>query len=61
MVRGEGETRDLDLLKELAEAMKVSSSCDLGRNAANQVLSSLRLFSREYDIHIKEKKCPYKS
>jgi len=61
VIHGEGEMRDLDLLKELAEAMKVSSLCDLGRNAANQVLSSLRLFSRDYDVHIKDKRCSSKS
>ena len=60
IARGEGKAQDLDLLIELGEAMKIGSICDLGRSAANSVLSSMRLFRHEYDVHIKEKKCPGK-
>ena len=60
IVQGKGNAQDLNLLVELGEAMKVSSICDLGRNAANPVLSSMKLFQCEYDAHIKEKRCPRK-
>jgi NADH:ubiquinone oxidoreductase subunit F (NADH-binding) len=60
IVRGKGNAQDLNLLVELGETMKVSSICDLGRNAANPVLSSMKLFQCEYDAHIKEKQCPRK-
>jgi NADH-quinone oxidoreductase subunit F len=60
IVQGKGNAQDLNLLVELGEAMKVSSICDLGRSAANPVLSSMKLFHYEYDAHIKEKRCPKK-
>ena len=55
-----GKPQDLDLLKELGEAMKTGCICGLGRTAPNPVLSSIRLFRDEYDFHIKEKRCPVK-
>jgi len=56
----EGKALDLDLLAELGAQMQVGSICGFGRSAPNPVLSSIRLFRHEYDIHIKEKKCPWK-
>jgi NADH-quinone oxidoreductase subunit F len=61
VVRGEGEVGDPDLLVELAEAMKVSSLCNLGKGAARALLSSIELFRHEYDVHTREKRCPLKS
>jgi NADH:ubiquinone oxidoreductase subunit F (NADH-binding) len=55
-----GKPGDLDLLIELGEAMKGNSICGLGKNAANPVISSIELFRDEYEIHIKEKRCPVK-
>jgi NADH-quinone oxidoreductase subunit F len=60
IVRGEGEIGDLDLLIELSEAMNVSSLCGVGRSAASAILSSVELFRHEYNVHIREKKCPLK-
>ena len=54
-----GKQQDLDLLVELGEAMKVSSLCALGKTAPNPVLSSLDRFRRDFEIHIKNGKCPY--
>ncbi len=56
-----GSPRDTDLLIELGEAMKMGCICGLGRTAPNPVLSSIRLFRQEYDVHIKEKRCPVNS
>ena len=55
-----GKPQDLDLLYELGEAMKIGCICGLGRTAPNPVLSSIKLFRKEYDVHIKEKRCPIK-
>ena len=55
---GRGEMKDLELLEELAEAVKDASLCGLGQTAANPVLSTLRYFRDEYEEHIKKKKCP---
>jgi len=34
--------------------------CNLGKTIPNPVLSGLRFFRDEYEMHIKEKKCPAK-
>ncbi|MFB3818976.1 MAG: NADH-ubiquinone oxidoreductase-F iron-sulfur binding region domain-containing protein [Candidatus Methylomirabilales bacterium] len=47
----------LDLLQELAEAVKDTSLCGLGQSAANPVLSTLRYFRHEYERHIRDKRC----
>ena len=54
---GLGEMKDIDLLEELAEAVKDASLCGLGQTAANPVLSTLRYFRNEYEEHILRKKC----
>jgi NADH-quinone oxidoreductase subunit F len=48
---------DLELLMELGEGMKAGSICGLGKTAPGPVLSSIRLFRRDYDSHIKNKTC----
>lgn len=55
---GQGERKDLNLLEELAEAVKDASLCGLGQTAANPVLSTLRYFRNEYEEHIEKKRCP---
>ena len=57
---GKGKIEDLDLLLELAEDVKASSLCNLGRTAPNPVLTTLRYFRDEYEAHILEKCCPAK-
>lgn len=58
IVQGEGKTQDLSLLRELGEAIRVGSICGFGQGVANPVLSGMKLFRHEYDVHIKEKRCP---
>jgi len=55
---GRGKKEDLDLLQELAEAVKDFSLCGLGKTAPNTVLSTLRYFREEYEVHVRDKKCP---
>ncbi|MBI2831788.1 MAG: NADH-quinone oxidoreductase subunit NuoF [Chloroflexi bacterium] len=55
---GKGKPSDLDLLKELAEQIKVGSLCALGGTAPNPVLTTMRYFRDEYDAHVHQKKCP---
>ncbi|MCL2069295.1 MAG: NADH-quinone oxidoreductase subunit F [Oscillospiraceae bacterium] len=45
---GKAKISDLDLLRELAEAVKDGSLCGLGQSAPNPVLSSLEHFRDEY-------------
>ena len=58
ITEGKGKQSDLALLEELATATMDASMCGLGQTAANPVLSTLRYFKREFEIHIKEKRCP---
>jgi NADH-quinone oxidoreductase subunit F len=58
ITEGRGKSEDLTLLQELAEMVKDFSLCGLGRTSPNTVLSTLKYFGQEYQIHVKEKKCP---
>ena len=53
-----GEPQDIDKLMALGSQIKDSSLCGLGQTAPNPVLSTLRYFRDEYELHIKEKRCP---
>ncbi len=44
-------------LESLAEVLKDTSMCGLGRKASNPVLSTLKWFREEYEDHIFERKC----
>jgi len=55
---GKGCLEDLDRLEELAFAASHASLCELGKTAANPVLSTMTHFHQEYLAHILEKKCP---
>jgi NADH:ubiquinone oxidoreductase subunit F (NADH-binding) len=55
---GDGEPEHIELLKDIAEAVKDASLCALGGTAPNPVLSTIRYFRDEYDAHITDKKCP---
>ncbi|MBD3288277.1 4Fe-4S dicluster domain-containing protein, partial [candidate division KSB1 bacterium] len=45
-------------LNRLADVIKDTSLCGLGKSAPNPVLSTLRWFRDEYEAHIYERKCP---
>jgi NADH-quinone oxidoreductase subunit F len=57
-VDGEGRPEDVDLLQDLAEAVRDGSLCGLGKTAPNPVLTMLKYFKDEYIAHVVEKKCP---
>jgi len=56
--KGKGREGDIELLEELAEAIKDASLCGLGQSLPNPVLSSLKHFREEYEVHVSEKRCP---
>jgi len=58
ITRGEGKLDDIDLLVELAEAVKATSLCGLGQTAPNPVFTTIRYFRDEYEAHVKQKRCP---
>jgi len=54
---GEAEPKDLDELEALADRVRRTSLCGLGRTAPNPVLTTLRYFRDEYEAHL-EGRCP---
>jgi NADH-quinone oxidoreductase subunit F len=58
LCEGNGRPEDLDNLEELADKVSRNSLCGLGQTAPNPVLTSLRYFRDEFDVHVKEKRCP---
>jgi NADH-quinone oxidoreductase subunit F len=55
--QGKGEEGDVEKLIDLGEKIKDTALCGLGQTAPNPVLSTIRHFRHEYDMHIREKKC----
>lgn len=55
----QAQSQDLVQLKELAQTVKTSSLCGLGRSAPNPVLSALHYFEAEFIAH-SEGRCPAK-
>ncbi len=58
ITEGRASMKDLDLLEDLAYTAKEASLCELGRTAANPVISTLTWFRDEYEAHIREHRCP---
>jgi NADH-quinone oxidoreductase subunit F len=55
---GLGQAGDIELLEDLAAKIKDNTICGLGQTAPNPVLTTLKYFREEYEIHIRDKKCP---
>ena len=60
ITHGDGEPGDVERLEALAELLSGTALCALGKTAANPVISTLRYFREEYDVHIAERRCPAK-
>lgn len=58
ITEGDGREEDIETLIKMSNIIKDSSLCGLGQTAPNPVLSTIKHFRDEYEIHIKEKKCP---
>ena len=57
---GDGVIQDLWELEDLSATIRDSSLCGLGQTAPNPVLSTLKYFPKEYEAHIRNRKCPAK-
>ena len=55
---GEGREGDIELLEDLSLDIKEGSFCGLGKTAPNPVLTTIKYFGDEYEVHIQEKRCP---
>lgn len=60
ITEGRGKPKDIDLLLELSEGVKLGSLCALGGTAPNPVQTTIRYFREEYEAHIKRRQCPAK-
>lgn len=58
LTRGESNGEEISNLRELAQVVKAASLCGLGQTAPNPVLTTLKYFLPEYELHAKEKRCP---
>lgn len=58
ITRGTATEKDLEVLEELALAVKDGALCGLGKTAPNPVLTTLKYFRHEYEAHIKDRRCP---
>jgi NADH:ubiquinone oxidoreductase subunit F (NADH-binding) len=58
ITQGEGRPDDLDRLEQIAQAVRTASLCGLGRTAPNPILTTLRYFRDEYEVHIHDRRCP---
>ena len=56
--RKQGRPGDIELLEELGESIAATSLCALGQSAPNPVLTTIRYFRDEYEVHIREGYCP---
>jgi NADH:ubiquinone oxidoreductase subunit F (NADH-binding)/(2Fe-2S) ferredoxin len=54
---GRGKEGDIETLEDLSQDIIASSLCGLGQSAPTPVLSTLRYFKHEYEMHINEKWC----
>ena len=58
IVAGNGRDGDIELLEELADTISHTALCGLGKSAPSPVLSTIKNFRSEYEVHIYDKKCP---
>ena len=57
---GKAREGDVENLERLAVLIKKTALCGLGQSAPNPVLSTLHHFREEYEIHVRDKRCPAK-
>jgi len=60
ITNGKGIDGDIEFLVELANTIKDTALCGLGKTAPNPVLTTIKYFRNEYEAHIKHRKCPAK-
>jgi NADH-quinone oxidoreductase subunit F/NADP-reducing hydrogenase subunit HndC len=56
--RLEGVPEDLELMRSVGENMQAGSLCGHGQLGFNPVASALRYFGEEFDVHIRDRRCP---
>lgn len=57
LCEGDGSGRDVERLRQIANVVRSTSLCSLGKTAPNPVLTALHYFGGEFDAHA-EGRCP---
>ncbi len=57
---GEGSLSDIDLLLDIAGGISGKTLCPMGDAAVVPVQSTIARFRSEYELHVKEKRCPFR-
>lgn len=57
---GEGREEDLPLLLDVSDNMNGKCFCALGDFATSNIVASIQHFRSEYELHIREHRCPYR-
>lgn len=57
ITKGKGELNGLRIMEDIGKAMTFSTICSIGQYGSAFTLDTMRLFSNEYEDHIKKKKC----
>jgi NADH:ubiquinone oxidoreductase subunit F (NADH-binding)/(2Fe-2S) ferredoxin len=60
ITKGQGRPDDIERLEKLSAGIRNTSLCGLGQTAPNPILSTIKYFREEYEVHIRDKKCPAK-
>ncbi len=55
---GKGKAGDIEILEDLSQDIIDASLCGLGQSAPTPVLSTIKHFRHEYEMHIHNKWCP---
>ena len=58
ITEGKGRDGDIERLENIARTVKETALCGLGQTCPNPVLSTINYFRDEYEVHIKDKRCP---
>ena len=58
ITEGKGKKEHITFLQEMAATIKDTALCGLGNTAPNPVLTTLKYFLDEIQVHIKDKICP---
>ncbi len=57
ITNGEGRMKDIQAIKDLGDTITTTSLCGLGQTCAKPAISTLKYFTREYEDHIRERRC----
>jgi NADH-quinone oxidoreductase subunit F len=56
---GQGRPDDMDTLKDICDSIFGRSFCALGDGATSPVVSALKFFRDEFDVHVSGGGCPF--